>query len=216
MKTLMMSSVAAILMAGTALAAGQFSPLDTNQNGVLDQNEFEAALEDGNTFSAFDNNNDGVISEDEYNQGVKNDDWFAAWDADKDGFLEPGEFDPRFARLGTQSLAINSGANVGANTQYRATRGMDPSVAFNDWDENGDGKLEPDEFRTGMGGLDYDRNIASWDTDDNGEISQNEYIQGMWNEFDADENGQLSADEVPNWFASAVRSGAEVGTSGTE
>lgn len=52
-----------VLFGGAAIAAGDFSEVDTNQDGTIDQEEAQAA---GMDLSTADTNQDGQLSQEEY------------------------------------------------------------------------------------------------------------------------------------------------------
>jgi hypothetical protein len=60
------------------------------------------------------------------------------------------------------------------------------------WDTNGDG-IGQDEFNTGYGesGV-YDR----WDADASGDISEDEFSQGIFNSYDENEDGTWDENET--------------------
>lgn len=96
MKTLMMTSAVALLLSGTAYAAG--ADWDTNADGQIDREEFNAAMQsDSGTFTALDTDQSGALSEDEFNAGLNPDASeplaFGDWDTDQNSELSQDEFD---------------------------------------------------------------------------------------------------------------------------
>lgn len=99
MKTFMMSSAAALLIAGSAFAAGDW---DQNADGMMDRDEFRASMGD-NAFGAWDTDGDGMLSRAEYEAGVQTqddadtysgwDDQYGEWDADQDEMLNRDEYE---------------------------------------------------------------------------------------------------------------------------
>ena len=98
MKTLMMSSAAALLIAGTAFAQ---SELDANADGMIDRDEFVAAMGE-DAFGAWDTDGDGMLSRAEFEAGVEQQDdadafgtWderYSEWDTDQDEMLTSEEY----------------------------------------------------------------------------------------------------------------------------
>ena len=99
MKTFLMSSAAALLIAGTAVA--QSDDWDANADGMIDREEFNAGMGDS-AFGAWDTNEDGMLTSDEYQAGVEMQDdadsfgtWderYADWDANSDESLSAEEY----------------------------------------------------------------------------------------------------------------------------
>lgn len=98
MKTFMMSSAIALLIAGSAVAQSSW---DANADGMMDRDEFSAAMGD-NAFGSWDENGDGILTRDEYEAGVEAaddgdgygawDDNYADWDTDQDEGLSREEY----------------------------------------------------------------------------------------------------------------------------
>jgi EF hand len=99
MKTFMMSSAAALLIAGTALAQSDW---DANADGSIDREEFSAGLGE-NAYGSWDTDQDGMLSREEYEAGVEMQDdadsfgtWderYSEWDADADEMLSRDEYE---------------------------------------------------------------------------------------------------------------------------
>lgn len=98
MKTFFMTSAAAILLAGTALAQ---STMDANGDGMVDREEYMASMGE-NTFGSWDADGDGMLSRAEYEAGTEAaedadaygtwDDRYSEWDADADEMLSTEEY----------------------------------------------------------------------------------------------------------------------------
>ena len=61
---------------------------DTNDDGYLDTDEYEAGIGEAGLYDDWDVDNDGLYSEDELNDGL-----YSTWDADADGYLNEEEYD---------------------------------------------------------------------------------------------------------------------------
>lgn len=84
MKTVFLSTIAAVaLTAGGALA---HSVWDTNQDGMIDADEYMAGMAEDDTFAAYDANQDGMIDQDEFNQAT-----WRTYDMDGDGMWSQTE-----------------------------------------------------------------------------------------------------------------------------
>lgn len=81
MKTFMMTSAAALLVAGTAFAQSDW---DANADGKIDREEFRAGMsQNENVFGTWDADGDGVLSREEYDAGVAaqdDADTYGSWD----------------------------------------------------------------------------------------------------------------------------------------
>lgn len=141
-----------------------FGAFDTNDDNMLDENEFaesnitfeewdeddNSSLNDeefyGSTFAMADANEDDKIDENEWNEGrntvyssyAAEDDW-NTFDTDGDGFLNNDEW----------------------------FEGFSDSEWFGDFDENDDEMLDSNEWNSGI--------FANWDANDDGFLDENEY-----------------------------------------
>ena len=89
MKTLLMSTAAAMLVAGSAYAADVAIIVDTDNDGFISASEYNAALAERNDaywFDAWDTDGDGMISRDDFVSGN-----FATYDVDGDEMLSQDE-----------------------------------------------------------------------------------------------------------------------------
>ncbi len=61
------------------------------------------------------------------------------------------------------------------------------------WDTNNDGVISNEEF---MAHYDKDGSeFSQWDTDDDGQISKDEYVIGVFSIYDTDESGDMNETE---------------------
>ena len=75
--------------AGTASAEDDgFAEWDENEDGVLQEDEFNAGVDDESDYTEWDEDGDGMLNEDEYNAGV-----FDTMDNDDDGLIDDDEYD---------------------------------------------------------------------------------------------------------------------------
>jgi hypothetical protein len=104
MKTLMMSTVAAVFAFGTAYAQDVLVLIDEDSDGQITVQEWEASRADTTAvFGEWDTDADNILSRDEYEAGVEMqddadtfgawDDYYTEWDEDQDGMLTQDEYD---------------------------------------------------------------------------------------------------------------------------
>ncbi|MFA0963789.1 hypothetical protein AB9P05_18435 [Roseivirga sp. BDSF3-8] len=83
------------------LYEGSRNAWDTNQDGMLDENEWNTGMETYfagysedayGAFNDWDTNQDGILDTGEYNQGIGNTGYYDAWDADSDNMISDREF----------------------------------------------------------------------------------------------------------------------------
>lgn len=74
-------------MFGDYAGVNEFGTFDTDDDGIIDNNEWGAGFGDTEWFDTYDADNDGFVDNDELNDGVFND-----WDTDNDGFLDRNEY----------------------------------------------------------------------------------------------------------------------------
>ncbi len=82
-------------------------------------------------------------------------------------------------------------ASVGA---ILAALAAAPAVAqdMSEWDTNGDGVIDQEEFNTGHRASDA---YTTWDGDASGAISEEEFDTGVTSAFDMDASGDLNEEE---------------------
>lgn len=90
------------LAAGPAVAQCGFSDLDGNGNDLIENEEYNQGLFDSDYYSSWDSNEDGVLTEDEWGAGTETwDDYsgdvgFSDWDSNYDNELTEDEFNKGF------------------------------------------------------------------------------------------------------------------------
>ena len=67
---------------------------------------------------------------------------------------------------------------------------------FNDWDADGSGTIDYEEWDTGF---DDEGVFDSWDANDDNMLDDQEYGEGIYNTYDADESGDWSEDEYGDY-----------------
>ena len=80
-------AVLAALTATPVMAQEDIGAWDTDGDGALNQEEFEAGFGEVGAYDTLDEDGDGALTEDEYNTGV-----FNSYDADDSGAIEEPEF----------------------------------------------------------------------------------------------------------------------------
>src|SRR5690606_37032015 len=103
MRTLLMSAVAAMFVAGTAYAADVRAQIDADGDGQISAEEWDASRAGtAHVFGEWDTDGDNMLSRDEYDAGVGMqadvdsfgtwDDRYADWDEDGDSMLSADEY----------------------------------------------------------------------------------------------------------------------------
>lgn len=80
----------ALIFAGSAAFAADFTYQDTNDNGKISKDEFYGTVSDAGIYSDWDLDNDGFLVENELNE-VGFDYDYDTWDADSNGYLDAAE-----------------------------------------------------------------------------------------------------------------------------
>jgi hypothetical protein len=65
------------------------------------------------------------------------------------------------------------------------------------WDENGDGELDGDEFHNGIKRLDL---FKKWDTDNDKMVRTNEFVKGIFDRWDVNQDNRLTRAEYQEKF----------------
>lgn len=91
MKTLMMTTAAALIAAGSAYAADTLVVIDADNDGLISADEYTASMADWGDYrdpmwTALDADADGVLTADEFHTGM-----WTHYDVDADGFLSADE-----------------------------------------------------------------------------------------------------------------------------
>lgn len=85
----MMTALALVLglAAAPVMAAEDWDAWDANDDGILDNDEFNTGFGEAGVYDSWDGDGDGALSEDEFNAGV-----FGGYDKDDSGAIEEPEF----------------------------------------------------------------------------------------------------------------------------
>lgn len=145
-----------------------FSDWDSNRNTELDRQEFANAYVNSNYFSKW-SKGKSSIGYDELYATV-----FRSVDADSTEAITKPEFD---------------------DTMKRFYFGLMRS-SFSDWDKNTDETITRDEFTTHVGST----NLSSlWDANGDRSISEREMAAGMFYKCDTNNNGLIDENEFIQW-----------------
>lgn len=140
-----------------------FQELDRDENGSLDPEEFFGAA--GVYYAELDANEDGRLIEHELSDG-----FHRIWDRDADGRVQPCEL----ARASATWLTAG------------------PAASFERWDEDANGWVDRAEFRRGMARAEL---FEQLDENRDGLLTDLEFSDGLWRQWDQDGNGALEPDE---------------------
>ncbi len=177
------------------LDAGIYTRYDANQDGIIDQVEYDTNPGlFGGPFADFDADASGTLDQDEYRGAFDNAGVFDSLDADGSGDISQEEYDANRDLLG---LGAAGTAVPGAVTTDAA---MTNTGVFGDYDADADGLLTRDEYNNAL----YTR----YDTNADGVIDQAEYdadpslFGGAFTDYDLDASGDLNEDEYRTAFDS--------------
>lgn len=146
---------------------------DTDQNEIIDNNEFDNVFTNSPYFDNWNQNGDDYISEEEFYEG-----YLMMMDADQDSELGPSEWDEAF-------------------NAYFGGLDYDKDTAFKDWDVNQDGTLTKEEIRSALEETDY---FDKWDHNNNNRIDENEFAESTFTTWDTDGDGYVQAEEYSKWY----------------
>lgn len=164
----------ALLTAGPAVAQ-VIEDWDTSGDGVLSQEEWNTGLSEMGLFSDWDADGNGSLTSDEFAGGL-----FGRFDDDGDGSLTTAEWD------------------AGIDAWYGENQ---VDLEYSNWDGDGDGTLSEEEFTSGFEEAGLFESFATSAGIENVEegIGEEEFSGGLFDWFDADDDGGLIADEA-GWF----------------
>ena len=66
-------------------------------------------------------------------------------------------------------------------------------LVWKDWDSNGDGRVDQDEFSAGMK---QQNAFARWDTDRDKSLTEEEFERGMFKDYDVNSDDAILQDEA--------------------
>ena len=66
------------------------------------------------------------------------------------------------------------------------------------WDTNQDGRISADEWSTGSANH---ASFDAWDSNSDGMVDRTEFYQGVWMKYDANQDGAMDADEQKRFSA---------------
>ncbi len=146
---------------------------DFTDEEILDNNDFNSSFTTSPYYNQWNANGDQVVDRSEFAQG-----FFATIDKDDDGALNNQEWqNAREAYFSSDDLADYQTLEV--------------------WDQNGNGRVQPDEFAQVLDQSDY---LAEWDDDGSGQLEESEVAKGVFAMWDTDGNGVIEAEEYTDWF----------------
>lgn len=144
---------------------------DEDDNGYIDETEFESTFSRVNYYDGWDTDDDGYLNERELNEGV-----YGALDEDNNNVLDENEWD----------------AYSSIYSETRATEIGD----FDSWDMDNDGYLASDEFMSKNGEI---FRYSDWDQSGDDRLDKTEFNQGSFALWDADGDSQINDEEFGLW-----------------
>ena len=94
------------------------------------------------------------------------------------------------------TIELKKLASIGAIlTALTAAPAMAQEIG--DWDGDGDGALNEEEFHEGWGNSfgEEESAYSTWDEDGDGSLTEDEYNAGVYNSYDDDGDGSLNEEE---------------------
>ncbi len=197
-----------LLTAGVLLfgAASCGSERGNEENAVAEEQVDEGlgyeGLDDGqdvnnlavdDNFGEWDANDDNMWDENEFETVSNDSGLFSDWDADNDGLFSDDELNEGFYDV-YDADDDNRWSEDEFNT-WNTAWGGEYGDNWDAWDANDDNFLDADEYNAGIGEAGV---YNEWDTDNDGLFSNDEVNNGLYNTWDADEDGYLNEEEYNN------------------
>lgn len=143
-------------------------------------------------FLDWDTNQDGVVNQAEYERGFDDNEVFERWDASSDDVIDGDEFGNMFYNISD----INKDDRLTVSEFDEAIDGTfgeeEVNLSIDSWDPNGDDTISPDEFGQVASRSEL---YPLFDKDRNGIIERNELKDSLFETADRDGNGALDNDE---------------------
>ena len=77
-------------------------------------------------------------------------------------------------------------------------------LVFKDWDTNGDGQIDQNEFNAG---IQKQGAFARWDTDHDKQLSEQEFERGMFKDYDVNGDNAILQDEAGTGLGLGIGAG---------
>ena len=195
--------------AGAAWAQANTVTLDADGDGKVTQEEFATYRESQpqmtpNSWASYDANSSGGISEDEFSTAE-----FDRYDLNDNSLIDESEYQARFGNIAPPLDKADEGSEAeDAETAKTASTDEDQieelsgyATALSDYDGDGDSLLNPGEFwrilsEGSADGTTFRASFADYDTDNDGEVTAEEFGAGEFRRYDRDGDGALSAEEM--------------------
>lgn len=155
---------------------------NTNNNGIENRNT------DDNDFM---NNN-------EFKNAFTNSEYYSKWNANGDDHIDKKEFYQGYIRIIDQNkdqVLSRKEWQEGINS-YFGTDGAQEYGEFSEWDKDGNGEINTDEFTQRMSQTNF---FAEWDQNGNDKLEEEEFAEETFAMWDKDGNGVIEADEYAEW-----------------
>jgi hypothetical protein len=145
-----------------------FKDWDKNGDGAIDHDEFVQNLLDKKLIRKMGISRDHAVQEEEIFRL-----FFLLWDSDNNGHIDSTEWEFGTRKFFVIYLISDNGG-------------------FNDWDLNGDRKIDEDEFRLSMTRADY---LGGWNFRNDNTVSAGEFLERLFNLLDLDNSGKIDESE---------------------
>lgn len=140
-------------------------------------------------FDQYDNNTDGMIDSDEFSETYQSE--LPDWDGDGDGMLDDQEFnDLTFNRIDADQDGYISEEDW--NDRYEMYGDFYESEDFNQFDDDGDKIIEPEEYNKYMEESEF---MESMDSNMDGFLDEEELDESLFDDFDENDDDFLDEEE---------------------
>lgn len=192
-------SLLVVLLLGRPAFAQEWTDWDGDSDGALTFEEFSQGLATRLDFAGWDADGDGKLSEEELGGGV-----FGRYDRDTNEAIEKAETAQLEGDFGADGLWEPEGVTDVEAVDSETTADAPGDVVtpdevvdvdrakLPDWDIDGDGLIVAQEFQDGF--RDWGT-FAEFDADDDGGITEDELAREIFSRYDDDGNGLIAQPE---------------------
>lgn len=157
--------------------------------------------DDGNpddTYTSEASDSTQIRDNDDFQEAFTSSPYFSEWDSNSDNTIDQDEFFNNHFTIADKNNddALNEQEWQKAISTFFGSEGDQLYGDFSEWDSNGDGSVQAEEFDTYLNDKKY---FAEWDSNGDGQLEEKEFSEEVFHKWDTDGNGVVEAEEFTEW-----------------
>lgn len=167
-------------------------------NSANDNEQGENTANGDNDYSRWDADNNNFIDNSEFKSAFTTSPYYGKWNTNSNDFIDKEEFYQGYIKMIDQNKdgALNQEEWQQGIKSYFGTDGEEDYGEFSEWDQNGDGTVDADEFSQHM---DQTKLFKDWDQNGDDKLHEEEFAEKTFAMWDTDGNGMIEAEEYTEW-----------------